>query len=141
MLCPSFVENVLFNKFSQNITEAILNIICDHDANIFRMARSESPTEQDEVEDLKDEVNNCEPKRAPTERNKRELLQVLAHEEIIKSHPSLLMCGEKILGGLINKIKYQEIRKTHQPTLKNVLGGLICTDEPEGDENATFNFL
>lgn len=140
---PVFIMSCLEVQSSQNeILDNFLEIIAESEASLVRNALNDFCTT--EFDELTEFVATYDAKWVPTKDNFKQLIQDIAHKELVQKPAYVCKCFKSEFQKSLNTFEVKVLYDTLKPTVKNCLK-MITLDKPEQElsqgEASTYSFL
>ncbi|CAG9764624.1 unnamed protein product [Ceutorhynchus assimilis] len=135
-----FMEMVIFDRRLSDLNESFLSYVSSDDKILLEKAKSNfGDVDQDALLDVLSDLG-C--KIAPNERNISEILDELAHKELIQKGMFVINAWQKVLKNFISEEAFLSIYKTKHINSRNVLSLLSAPSvDLDGEKNSIFNYL
>lgn len=133
-IAPSFMEQCIYGKTEKELFQSFANYVNARDSEVIENALKDfSAVDQSELIDI---LETIECKWIPTSTNFNQLIQDIAHKELIQKPMFVIDCWREILGSLVTSEELQRIYEKNIPLPKNILP-LIESSE----ENVVLSYL
>lgn len=143
LLSPSFVEYTFFGSTPSTLKHDFINQISGDDADVLNKCLAIFPQDEDEFDELLGILDSFGCKIQPSVDTIENLIEELAHKEIIQKPQFIIGCWRPVVQGLFDEGTYRKFMEDARPTAKNILKGLVSSTDLSMDteKKTTFDFL
>ncbi|KAB0793314.1 hypothetical protein PPYR_12934 [Photinus pyralis] len=125
-LSKCFMEYTIFKQCSGDVTTDFFGYISEDDKTVFREAIGHF--ESIPTDELLDVLGRYDCKTLAKEDNIKQIIDELAHQEILQKSAFISDCFNKVLVNLVDVNEFNEIYRTSNPTSRNILAALLYDD-------------
>lgn len=140
-LCKAFMELCILGDVKSDITDALLSYLSPYETKI--LAQALQDFDKIELDDLVEVFSSLKSQRIPSRNSLRQVLNDVAHKELIQKPMFVIDIWQVILRGLMTEDDLNNVYRNCVPDCKNILRRLPSEEEVCSGlaERRVFGFL